>query len=99
MYIVEDLSKKYSAPSRNDLFALAIAKSRGLTLLSADKALTNAARKEKVLVHGTLWVLDQLVSESIIAGSIAADALDKIRDAGAWLPSRECADRLKRWRG
>jgi len=99
MYIVENLSKKYNAPSRNDLFALAIAKSRGLTLLSGDMVLTNAARKEKVLVHGTLWVLDQLVSESIIAGSIAVDALEKILAEGARLPERECSERLKKWRG
>ncbi|MGO9481087.1 MAG: DUF3368 domain-containing protein [Candidatus Kryptoniota bacterium] len=53
MYIVEDLSKKHSKPSRNDLFALMIAKSRELTLLSGDKALTIAARKEGVTALGT----------------------------------------------
>jgi hypothetical protein len=99
MYIVEDLSKKYIKPSRNDFFALTIAKSGGLTLLSGDKALTIAARREGVTVHGALWVLDQLLSESIIAGGAAADALERILAKNARLPERECSERLKKWRG
>ncbi|MGC8654716.1 MAG: hypothetical protein ACP5US_12080 [Candidatus Kryptoniota bacterium] len=46
MYIVEGLSTRHTAPSRNDLFALTIAKSRKLILLSGDKHLRSAAEEE-----------------------------------------------------
>ncbi len=99
MYILEELSAKYGKPSRNDLFALTIAKSRGLILLSGDKDLRSAAKKEKVEVHGTIWILDQLVAEAIITQSAAAKALEEMLKAGARLPDDECQDRLTRWRG
>jgi rRNA-processing protein FCF1 len=99
LYTFVELTGKYKAPSRNDLFALTIAKRRGLILLSGDKDLRSAAKKEKVEVHGIIWILDQLVSESIMTPVLAADMLEKIHKAGAWLPERECTERLRRWRG
>lgn len=94
---IEPLS--YIPNGRNDLFALTIAKSRGLILLSGDKDLRSAAKKEKVEVHGTIWILDQLVAETIITQSAAAKALEEMLKAGARLPNDECQDRLRRWRG
>ncbi len=98
MRTVEELSKKYGRPSRNDLFALTIAKVRGLTLLGGDKDLRNSARREGVAVHGTIWILDRLIAESNIIDEIAADALERIMSSGARLPRKECTDRLRKWR-
>ena len=52
--------KKYKQLSSYDAFALAIAKNRGIILLTGDKVLRNAAEKEGVIFHGTLWVIDRL---------------------------------------
>lgn len=98
MHVVSELSEKYKKPSRNDVFALATAKGKGLPLLTGDKDLRNAAKKEKVEVHGTIWILDRLVEESILPPTAAVDALEKMLAARARLPAKECEERLKRWR-
>ncbi len=51
---------KYKRLSRYDAIALAIAKNRGITLLTGDKRLCEAAEKECVTVIGTLGILDRL---------------------------------------
>lgn len=53
--LVIQLASRYPAPSRVDLFALALAKARGAVLLTGDRHLRKAAEQEKVPVHGTLW--------------------------------------------
>ena len=50
----------YHQLSSYDAIALAIAKKREIVLLTADGLLRKAAFKEKVEVHGTLWVVDEL---------------------------------------
>lgn len=49
-----------------DRIALAIAKQRGIVLLTGDKALRKAASQEGVSTLGTLGVLDRLLSGNYI---------------------------------
>jgi len=65
--LVSQLASRYSAPSRVDLFSLALAKAREGLLLTGDKALRKAAGKEKVIVHGTLWIMLLLSPDSRVA--------------------------------
>ena len=62
------LKEKYTSLSVYDTFALAIAKLRGIILLSGDGPLRKAAKREKVEVHGTLWVVDQLWAKRRLQG-------------------------------
>lgn len=55
---------KLSVPDR---IALAIAKQRGIALLTGDKALRKAASQEGVSTLGTLGVLDRLLNGNYIA--------------------------------
>jgi len=95
---VAGLAARYPAPSRVDLFALVLAKVRGGVLLTGDAHLRKVAEKEKVPVHGTLWILDELVQKRIVTPRKAAQALEKMRAKGSRLPRAECEQRLKRWR-
>lgn len=61
VHLVIQLASRYPAPSRVDLFTLALAKARGAVLLTGDRHLRKAAEQEKLSVHGTLWILDELV--------------------------------------
>lgn len=49
-----------------DCIALAIAKCRGLTLLSGDGPLRKAAMQEGVKVIGTIGLLDELYSQELV---------------------------------
>ena len=59
-YLAEEYNAKYTKPSLYDCVALAIAKVRGITLMTGDGPLRKAAEQEKVPVIGTIGILDQL---------------------------------------
>ena len=59
-YLAEEYNAKYTKPSLFDCVALAIAKVRGITLMTGDGPLRKAAEQEDVCVIGTIGVLDRL---------------------------------------
>jgi hypothetical protein len=92
------LATIHRKPSPNDLAALALAESRGATLLTGDGHLRAAALVESVEVHGVLWLLDTLLDACCLQPAAAASALDAILADGSRLPEAECARRLSAWR-
>ncbi len=81
-----NLIEQYKKPSRNDCFALALAKQEQCPLLTGDRDLRIAAEKEAVVVMGTIWVVTQLVRHQIINVVDARTAYGKMRDSGRRLP-------------
>ena len=59
-YLAAEYMDRYARPSKYDCIALAIAKVRGIILLSGDGPLRKAANAEGVKVMGTIEILDQL---------------------------------------
>lgn len=59
-YLTEEYMSRYAKPSIYDCMALAIAKVRGIILLTGDGPLRKAAKEVGVTVLGTIGVLDQL---------------------------------------
>ena len=92
------LAAVHRVPSINDLFALVLARSTKATLLTGDRALRQVAESEGIDVHGTLWLLDQLVRLAIITAGQAADGLEQMMARGSRLPDRECRLRVERGR-
>jgi rRNA-processing protein FCF1 len=97
--VVMDLASLYRAPSINDLFALVLARTRAAMLLTGDSALRELAESEGITVHGTLWLLDELVRLAILNPEQAAEGLARMLARGSRLPERECRLRIERWRG
>lgn len=89
-----DLVQRYRAPSRNDCFALALARQEQCPLLTGDKALRKAAESEAVVVKGTLWVVEQMVEQKLIDKARAFDAYDRMEQAGRRLPWQKARARL-----
>jgi predicted nucleic acid-binding protein len=94
---VFQLREQYKHPSVNDLFALVTAQSLNATLLTGDRNLRRAAELEEVTIHGTLWVLDEMVRLEIISPAQAIEALILMDEKGSRLPQEECDKRLKQW--
>ena len=94
---VSELRVRYPRPSVNDLFALVLARHLGAILLTSDGSLRQAASQENVLVHGTLWVLDEMVRQEIMPAVHLADSLRLMLARGRRLPQDECERRLKQW--
>ncbi len=83
---VQILSQRYPKPSRNDLFALALAEVEQCPLLTGDAALRNAAVSEKVEIKGTIWLVSQMIVEDQITPKVARAAIEKMRKNGRRLP-------------
>jgi hypothetical protein len=94
---VEFLSSCHPNIAINDLFALVLAKSVGLPLLTGDSRLRSLAIKHNVLVHGTIWILDEMVAKNTLKPVEARRALQSMLDRGSRLPLAECQNRLRQW--
>ncbi|MCD7711646.1 MAG: PIN domain-containing protein [Firmicutes bacterium] len=65
-YLAEEYVARYTKPSLYDCIALAVAKTRGITLLTGDGPLRKAAAAEGVEVMGTIGILDRLYDGNYI---------------------------------
>lgn len=89
------LRQRYMGPSTNDFFALALAKQEQCPLLTGDMALRTTAEKEAVVVLGTLWVVEQMVTHQIIDKLTALAAYEKMQQAGRRLPWQLAKQRIE----
>jgi len=88
-YTVKDMEvmvPKYPKASRNDLFALALAKQESCPLVTGDSALRKACEKENIDLLGTIWIIDQLIYHEIIDDDIAKTAYVKMKENKRRLP-------------
>jgi hypothetical protein len=92
---VQTLSQKYKRPSRNDLFALALAESEGCPLLTGDAALRSAAESERIEVKGTIWLVSEMVRQHSITSTAAHTAFERMRAGGRRLPWGEIEKLLR----
>lgn len=93
--MVDCLRQVHPRPSTYDLFVLAMAITRHAVLLSNDKHLRDAARREGLIPLGILGLLDMF--ETSVPGPRLAVALECILKGGARLPATECESRIRRW--
>lgn len=89
------MTHAYAGPSRYDCFSLALAKQEGCPLLTGDGDLRKAARKEAVIVKGTIWLVEQMVEQDLIRKDIAKKAYQAMQDAGSRLPWKDAFMRLE----
>jgi predicted nucleic acid-binding protein len=81
----------------NDCSVIFLAIKLNAMLLSGDKPLRKAGRARAIEVHGTLWILDQLVERGLLSPGIAANKLEYLRSLDRFFPDAECQSRLIRW--
>lgn len=86
MLYAMNLIKRVRGPSRNDCFALALAKQELCPLLTGDRALSKVARTEDVEVRGTLWAVEEMIIHQIITVEIARSAYLLMQENGRRLP-------------
>lgn len=92
------ITHRHSGASINDLLALALARQEGCALLSGDAKLRGIADIEKVEVHGTVWLVGQMVTGRVIVPRQAHAAYAKMREASRWLPWDEVKKQLQSFR-
>jgi predicted nucleic acid-binding protein len=97
--LAEYYAPLYPKLSTYDRIALAIAKEKGITLLTGDKALRTAAKIEGVKIIGTLGILDQLLEGEFVSKpeyKYCLKELQKHNGIKIWLPKGEITSRLQK---
>ena len=93
-----DLMQAHSSLlSEPDCSCLYLAEKIKATILTCEKLLTKTAKKLGIEVHGSLWVLEQLIASTIITEKTAHRKLTKLMSINDRMPKAECNERLKRW--
>ena len=82
-----DARSRHRALSVGDAAGLVVARHHGAILLTGDAALREAAEHAHVEVHGTLWVLRELVRAGRLTASAAREIVMYLRDNGRRLPA------------
>lgn len=93
------LAARYPRPSRRDLSALVLAKSRRVGLLTGDKDLREAAAREGVECHGTLYVVRAMLERGLITPAEAKESFERMRTKARRLPWDKCAQLVKVYKG
>ncbi|MDQ8183958.1 hypothetical protein [Pelagicoccus sp. SDUM812002] len=85
-------------PDIADCSVLLLAIDLDAMLLSGDKPLRRGATQNQVEVHGTLWILDQLVAAKLLSRPTAAAKLEHLIEQDSFYPKDECQKRLTKWK-
>ncbi|MDI6699569.1 MAG: hypothetical protein QME85_11655 [Candidatus Saccharicenans sp.] len=91
--------EKYPALTVSDRAHLVLSKRKSAVLITGDRHLRQAAENEGITVHGTLWLIDELVSRCLLTPKRAAEAMQEMINKGSYLPAAECQKRIKLWLG
>lgn len=84
--------------SINDLLALALARQEQCPLLTGDGRLRTAGKAAGVDVHGSLWLIEQMVRARTITVSQAEAGYARMREAGRRLPWGDIEQQLRKLR-
>lgn len=94
---VEIVSNENRNISFNDSTALILAKARNYLLITGDMALRKVADKKKIECKGSLWLIDELVENSVISLEDAISCCEKLKKSGRRLPKNELDKRIEKW--
>lgn len=90
---------EYPQLTIHDCFAFALAEScEDCLLLTGDRRLRALAESNRLEVHGTLWVIDQIHEMDLASPEVLVAVLNEFaQDPSVRLPSGELATRIRRY--
>jgi predicted nucleic acid-binding protein len=74
-----------------------LAKQLKAILLTSDGPLRKKATADGLEVHGSLWLLDELLAQQVLDTTQACAALHSLMAKNDRLPKKACLERVKRW--
>lgn len=88
----------YANRSIADKTALYKALQMRCILFTCDDKLRKEANKRELEVHGSIWIIDQLVENEIIDKQRVVKVIETLKIINAWLPVDELDKRLNKYR-
>jgi predicted nucleic acid-binding protein len=96
--IIEITTKNYSKKlSPQDLSVIILALKLNAEVLTGDNLLRKYCQKERLEVHGILWIFNLLVEKELIPRNLAFVKLELLISQNNRLPKDECNKRLNDW--
>ena len=93
-----ELKRAKAMLSTPDVFAFCLAAERDWVLLTGDGALRTEAERQKISMHGVLWVFDEMEHHGVCSVATLKAGLEAVRDhPRCRLPTREINRRLARY--
>lgn len=87
-----------SGLSEGDVSVFLLAEQRDAFLLSGDAVLRENAEVKKIEVHGTIWILEQMIKNNILVPVVAASKLEYLvsltGEKKRFLPLKICRQRI-----
>jgi hypothetical protein len=83
--------------SLQDVSVYFLSRKHETMILSNDGPLRELADSSRIEYHGTLWLLEELVSNEILPPRDAAAALRSMLRNKRWLPHDECERLIRKW--
>lgn len=66
-------------------------------VLTGDKLIRKWCTKNKLKVHGILWLLDEFVEPQLLTHSEANQKLNDLLEINQWLPAKACEQLIEKW--
>lgn len=98
MNVIASSAEKYTCLSLADCSVLYHAIDLEGIVISGDGKLRKEAKAQHVEVHGTPWILSQLVKITDINLSVAIEKMERLMEINPRLPHMECQELLQAWR-
>lgn len=95
--IVERSNETGGKISITDYSVCYYAKKNSYTLLTGDKNLRKVATSDNIVVHGILYLFDELIMHSILPHQLAVEMLKKLKEINSHLPIDEVDARIRKW--
>lgn len=86
---------KYSNNSLADRTAIFKARQMDCILLTCDNKLKKEAEHQHIEVHGSIWIIDQLIDKNLLDIERAIGTLELLKELNAWLPVKEIYVRIE----
>ncbi len=92
------IGKKHKSLSIQDLSVLKLAISLNGILCTTDKNLKEIASGKNLEIHGTLWIVEQMIISKKLNSKIAIKKLKKLKDTNPRAPKKEIKNLIERIR-
>jgi rRNA-processing protein FCF1 len=83
---ISEMNLCFGNKSLADRTAIFKAKQMDCILLTCDKKLTKEAKRQGIEVHGSIWIVCQLLENKKLEPDIAIDRLELLKETNSWLP-------------
>lgn len=98
MCLAQTLGSQHRKLSSKDIMTMLLAKQEACPLLTGDKELRTVATREGVRCMGTIWLLEQMLTNNLLTYSQTYNALKDMESNGRRLPFEEAFRKIAQFK-